>query len=383
MLPEILWCPPPNSDGQDARDLRRLISDANVSPGAIAAAAVRVDGVFHAFSLCCGGRRPASPEPILGDEWYDLASVTKSIFALVVARMVRQGRMRFDAPLASYLSWARGTPAGGATVEALLAHRAGLQAHIEFFAPLRDGQSFCREEALLRAACATTEHVDANAPLYSDLGYLLLGEAVRTLSGGEALGDVVLRELHALGLSGLSPISHLRPALLARVVPTETVEWRGGEICAAVHDDNAFAFAGTDMCGHAGLFGTATGVLKFACALLDIRDGRHPTMAPESLEPLLRRRSGGTLRAGFDGKSEASSCAGEFSSTEAFGHLGFTGTSFWCDPNHRIAVVLLSNRVCPTRDNARIKRARPLVHDLLTMGARTLRNIALRQTPQT
>jgi CubicO group peptidase (beta-lactamase class C family) len=79
----------------------------------------------------------------------------------------------------------------------------------------------------------------------------------------------------------------------------------------------------------------------------------------------VRERPGGTLRAGFDGKSEQGSSAGSLAGPRSFGHLGFTGTSLWCDPDADRAVVLLSNRVCPTRDNMRIRAARPAVHDAL------------------
>jgi len=85
----------------------------------------------------------------------------------------------------------------------------------------------------------------------------------------------------------------------------------------------------------------------------------------ERLEWLVRERPGGTLRAGFDGKSPAGSSAGSRLGPRSFGHLGFTGTSLWIDPDARIVVSLLTNRVCPTREHLAIRAARPWVHDAL------------------
>jgi len=125
-----------------------------------------------------------------------------------------------------------------------------------------------------------------------------------------------------------------------------------------VHDENAWALTGEGGSGHAGVFATLDAVLTFGRAVLDGLEG---------LEWLVRERPGGTLRAGFDGKShppEASS-AGERMGPRAFGHLGFTGTSLWIDPDARIVVALLTNRVCPTRDHLAIRAARPWAHDHL------------------
>jgi CubicO group peptidase (beta-lactamase class C family) len=140
--------------------------------------------------------------------------------------------------------------------------------------------------------------------------------------------------------------------------PTETVAWRGGAIVAAVHDENAWALTGKGGSGHAGIFATVDAVLAFGGALLEAAE--VPAYAW-----LFRERSGGTLRAGVDGKSAEGSSAGERMGPRTFGHLGFTGTSLWVDPDAGAVVVLLTNRVCPSRDNLAIRAARPWVHDAL------------------
>jgi CubicO group peptidase (beta-lactamase class C family) len=217
------------------------------------------------------------------------------------------------------------------------------------------------------------------APLYSDLGYVLAGEALTRTTGaedvGEVLGDAVARPLgleDALGSARMLESLGERVRFAERVVPSEVVPWRGGEVRGRVHDENAFALRGGGACGHAGMFGTVEAVLAFGVAALDaIARGKGPLATGDDLDWLVRPRHGGSLRAGFDGKSEGGgSTAGERAGRRTFGHLGFTGTSLWIDPDAEALVVLLTNRVHPTRENAAIRAARPHAHDaLFTMAA--------------
>ena len=130
----------------------------------------------------------------------------------------------------------------------------------------------------------------------------------------------------------------------------------------AVHDENAWAVSGYGGSGHAGIFATIDAVLAFGLAVLDRID---------DLGWLVRPRPGGTLRAGFDGKSDTGSSAGSRMHPTSFGHLGFTGTSLWIDPVARVVVSLLTNRVSPTRHHLAIREARPSAHDALFEAAMT------------
>jgi CubicO group peptidase (beta-lactamase class C family) len=252
-----------------------------------------------------------------------------------------------------------------------------LRAHVAWFETLRSSGQFQREVVLLEAANARREECTGTFPgggfpaLYSDLGYILLGEALQ-LVAGEPLGNVVERELRAAHVNELATAEHFGAALDTFGVPTEDSEWRGSSLLGEVHDDNAFMLSGKGMSGHAGLFGTASAVLRFGCVMLDAYHGHETHLSRSSAEHLLRKRPGHTLRAGFDGKSVHSSSIGERLGAETFGHLGFTGTSFWCDPEADMVVVLLSNRVCPTRDNPRLAPVRPLLHDLLATTAQKM-----------
>lgn len=308
---------------------------------------------------------------------FDLASVSKPVVATTLARLAARRQLPLQTPLADVLPEARGTASERVPLELLLAHRAGLDAHRPLFGPVLSGRPFRRDSTLRQAAdarrreCAGAPPSEGFPPVYSDLGYLLLGAAIEAALGCELDRAIDAEVAEPLGLElGSARMMRARRADFARAVaPTEVVPARGGLVRGVVHDENAWALAGHGAAGHAGLFGTAAAVLGFGQALLLARAGRSSWLSPPALEPLLRTRPGGTLRAGFDGKSGAASSAGTLSGSETFGHLGFTGTSLWCDPAAEIACALLTNRVHPTRDNPRIRAARPLVHDALFAAA--------------
>jgi len=320
--------------------------------------------------------KPISTEQ--GGAIFDLASLTKPMVAFAVAR-TGLDRAR---SLGSFLTEAHATPSEDVPLELLLAHRAGLEGHVPLYWPLTQGKKIDRRPALARAASARRADVAGSpprggfAPLYSDLGYLLAGEALARAERARDAGEVVeLRVVAALELCdelGTARTLEARGIGFAeRVVPTEIVGWRGGEVRGRVHDENAWALAGDGGEGHAGMFGTAGAVLAFGCAALDAVARRDGPLACGDVHWLVAERPGGTLRAGFDTKSEHGSSAGERAGPRTFGHLGFTGTSLWIDPDADAVVVILTNRVYSTRDNSKIRLARPLAHDaLFTMAAR-------------
>ena len=270
------------------------------------------------------------------DALFDLASVTKSFFAVACARARLREKL------------IRGVP-----LELMLAHRAGFPAHLPLFAPLVDGARV-EVAAAIESAWASRSGPLPSPPLYSDVGYLLAGHAV----AGERVDDFIRSHVP------IADVGSARQMDMTRAVPTEHVAWRGGEVRGHVHDENAWALGGDGACGHAGLFGTIDAVLRFGAFVLD-----QLLRSDGELEWLVREREGGTLRAGFDGKSPEGSSAGTVLGPRSFGHLGFTGTSVWIDPDARVVVALLTNRVCPTRENVKIREARPRVHDALAQLA--------------
>jgi serine-type D-Ala-D-Ala carboxypeptidase len=316
------------------------------------------------------------------DAFFDLASLTKPMTALAVARASLEKRR-----LGTLLEVARGTPTEDATLELLLAHRAGLEANLPLFRPLAEGRTVDVNEALKEAAKARRPDAKGPitplgfAPIYSDLGYLLAGQALAGAVGVADAGDAIAKLVVApLGLERELGTARALEALgkpvrfAERVMATEVVAWRGGEIRGRVHDENAFALTGDGASGHAGMFGTVGAVLAFGAATLDaIARGRGPLATDDDLDWLVRPRQGGTLRAGFDGKTDGGgSTAGERCGPRTFGHLGFTGTSLWIDPDAEAIVTLLTNRVHPTRESSGIRAARPRAHDelfALALGA--------------
>lgn len=306
--------------------------------------------------------------------FFDLASLTKPMTAFAVAR---SGLDR-SAPISAYLQEAKGTRSENATLELLLSHRAGLEAHVALYRPLVEGKPFDRSAALIealnavRSECVGPIPAEGFAPVYSDLGYILVGEALGRAFPSEGFEREVARELEKVALDfqvgrwvtdrDLGSAKMLREGVLDfahLVVPTEVVAWRGGEIRGHVHDENAWALNGDALSGHAGMFGTIEAVLRFGTIA-------HDAIANEpSMEWLARPRPGGTLRAGFDGKSDEGSSAGTRCGARTYGHLGFTGTSLWIDPDAQAVIALLTNRVHPTRENVAIRAARPRIHDAL------------------
>ncbi len=312
-----------------------------------------------------------------GARLFDLASLTKPMTALAAIRAGIDPR----APLGTLLAEARGTASEGAPLELLLAHRAGLAAHRALYAPLVRGDrvdvgAALREAADARRPDARGPVPDAGFdPVYSDLGYLLAGEAIARAVGAKDAGEAIERlVLEPLGIAGQAGTVR---DLASRGVdgpfaPTEEVAWRGGVVCGAVHDENAWALSGHGGSGHAGIFGTIDAVLTFGAAVLDAVDGRGP-LGDRPVGWLVRERPGGTLRAGFDGKSESGSSAGTRLGPRSFGHLGFTGISVWLDPDAEVVVALLTNRVFPSREHVAIREARPWAHDSLFDRAVLLR----------
>ena len=353
------------------RLVRELVVDARAAPGAVIAVSV---GQRRALGAAGKLTRSAAGAPVTAKTPWDLASVTKPFLAAAVARLCRRGALSFDTPLATLLPEARGTASGNVSIELLLAHRAGLAAHLPLFDVLRAKRPFERAPALRQAAearraeCRGAAPSGGFAPLYSDLGYLLVGEALER-AAGIPLDEIVWREVcEPLGLDvGSARVWRARDArAFSEVAPTEVVAWRGGSLRGVVHDENAWAFAGHGSAGHAGLFGTAGSVCTFGEALLSALAGeRDDWLRTAELQPLVRIRPGGSLRAGFDGKSAGASAAGARAGPGTFGHLGFTGTSLWCDPEASLVSVVLSNRVCPSRDDVRFRAVRPRLQDAL------------------
>jgi CubicO group peptidase (beta-lactamase class C family) len=202
--------------------------------------------------------------------------------------------------------------------------------------------------------------------LYSDLGLILLGEILERVAGEPIEAFARKRILDPLGMRD----TLFRPpkALLPRIAPTEVVAERGGLVHGVVHDENAMALGG--VAPHAGLFGTAPDLARFAQMMLNGGVFEHKRIVSAAT---LARFTGqvrvpGSSRAYGWEKPTGENSAGARLSAAAFGHTGFTGTSLWIDPAQKLFVALLTNRVHPTRENSQIPRVRRAVHDAVVEG---------------
>ena len=331
---------------------------------------------------------------------YDLASLTKVVGTTTAAMiLVEDGRLDLDAPVVEYLPWwAAGDPAKeSVTVRHLLLHRAGLPPFRPFYLEMEGRDAYrtaVREVAL--------DYDPGTRTVYSDVGSMTMAFIIERLSGqglDEFLDERVWKRL------GMSD-THFRPAdaLRDRIAPTEVdTLFRNMHVHGVVHDENAYAMGG--VAGHAGLFSTASDLAVLAQTLLDggrvagceredsdhggadtggtVREdanapiesicaagvaGPVRLVSEETVEAFTRRFDSQASRAlGWDTPGDESS-AGDYFTRSAFGHTGFTGTSIWIDPELDMFVVLLTNRVNPTRNNAKHIPLRRAVHDLAALA---------------
>jgi CubicO group peptidase (beta-lactamase class C family) len=255
----------------------------------------------------------------------------------------------------------------------LLAHSSGLPAYEKLFL-----RAHTREQLLEAAFTKALANDPGSRAEYSDIGFILLGVALERLAD-ETLDRFCQREI--MGPLGMIHTTFNPAAALRSGIPptADDQTFRHRIIQGEVQDENASVMGG--VAGHAGLFATAMDVATFAHAMLRVDDGAtgvlarpHSGPGPKSGKPLCRPETislfttretspEGTSRAlGWDTPSSPSQ-SGRFFSARSFGHLGFTGTSLWIDPERELSVTLLTNRTWPDCANQAIKQVRPKFHD--------------------
>jgi serine-type D-Ala-D-Ala carboxypeptidase len=309
-----------------------------------------------------------SRRPMTMDTMFDLASLTKPLATTTaLMRLVESGRVRLDAPISAYLSAFNTSEPASPTLRQLLSHCSGLPAWRPYYQeidpawPQRD-----RRQAVYAAIHREPPIMPPGMIVqYSDAGFILLGELVEMLSGTpldefchrEVFGTLQLADLRFLNLTQPQPT-------VVSYASTEDCPWRGRILTGEVHDENAWVMGG--VAGHAGLFGTARQVWQFAQRLLDGLRGRAWLVSTATLRTFTTRQGlpeGSTWALGWDTPTPGESSAGRYFAPTAIGHLGFTGTSLWIDPAQQVIVVLLTNRVHPSRQREGIRAFRPLIHD--------------------
>lgn len=338
--------------------LDRAVSD-HAFPGGVLAVGHENRLAVHPFGHLTYASKsaPVSPQTI-----YDAASLTKVVVTTTeVMHLTEIGVLRLESPLTRYLpEWAAGPqPAwrAKATLADLLRHSAGLPPHRPFYESARGYPAIIQ-----RALAEPLDYEPGSKIVYSDLDFMLLGEIVRRVTGRgidlAALGDV----FGPLGMKG----SMFNPPrrLWARIAPTEEDASRGKQpVRGQAHDGNAFAMGGA--AGHAGLFTTAGDLAAFCQMLLNGGIYAHRRLLERATIAIFTARQtigGESYGLGWNVPTAGSS-SGQYFSAVSFGHTGFTGTSIWIDPEKKLFVVLLTNRVHPSAENIQIRQVRPALHD--------------------
>lgn len=342
--------------------------EGGVFPGATAGFAF-LDDAPSEWSVGAAGKLAPGEATVLPNTPYDLASLTKPVVAMASLRLVQARRMSLCDSVAAHLPRLARTQAADRTLRELLSHRAGLEAWQPLYA-LASGPVGSKERwhsALLLAADACDQ--PRGATLYSDLGYILAGAMVAAAGGrplGETVEGEVLRPARRNGAMFFP--AHLagqeKENFLRNVAPTELCAFRHRLPRGEVHDENCASLGG--IAGHAGLFGDVRGVLAFGVMVLASlrREGGHlgQELMVRATPP---EGNSGEYGLGWDQGARGSSAAGTRLGPRTFGHLGFTGTSLFVDPDTGVAVALLSNRVHPSRHNTAIRQFRPHFHNAI------------------
>jgi serine-type D-Ala-D-Ala carboxypeptidase len=303
-----------------------------------------------------------SPAVVTGT-LFDVASLTKVVATTTMAAILyERGLLELDATVAGTIPEFLADACGEAdarrrdvTFRMLLAHTSGLPAYEKLFLKAHS------PEDLLRAAFTTSLSADPGTRAeYSDIGFITLGAALERIAQ-EPLDLYCQREIFgplAMTHTTFNPPAEARK----RVAPTadERNGFRRKIIQGEVQDENGFILGG--VAGHAGLFSTAEDLAVFAHAMLS---GGRPILRPETVAVFTRRESApvGTSRAlGWDTPSTPSQSGIHFGPA-SFGHLGYTGTSLWIDPDRQLSITFLTNRTWPDCANQAIKKVRPEFHD--------------------
>jgi len=335
--------------------LDRAVAD-SAFPGAmvIVGSHDRILASYGAGHLDWGGR--VTPAPNDSTLW-DMASLTK-VIALTSAMMqlVESGSVDLDAPVQRYLPTWVGPNKDKVTVRHLLTHSSGLPAWRPLYKEAADA------DAAMQLAYATPlDTLPGVRMVYSDIGGILMGEIVRAVSG-ERIDQYFAKHI-AVPLKLHESVFLPPPALVPRIAPTEIDPWRQRQLRGEVHDENAFMLGGVSA--HAGLFSSGRDLARIAQLYLNhgalgtVRIWKAETIAQFTTvqDSLFSNRA-----LGWETPTGTNS-AGHLMKRPAFGHTGFTGTSIWIDPSRDLFIVLLTNRVNPTRANTKITAVRQALAD--------------------
>jgi CubicO group peptidase (beta-lactamase class C family) len=337
--------------------LDRAVAD-SAFPGAYAIVGTH-DRILASYGA---GHLDWAPSPVPNDStMWDMASLTKVIaMTSAMMQLVEQGKVELDAPVQRYLPAWTGANKEKVTVRQLLTHSSGLPAWRPLYKEATDAAS-----AAALAYATPLDTLPGIRMVYSDIGGFLMGEIVRVVSGERI--DEYFRKYIAVPLKLRESVFLPPAAFLPRIAPTEVDPWRQRHLRGEVHDENASMLGGVS--GHAGLFSSARDLARIAQlylnhgALAGVRIWKPATIVQFTT---VQDSAFSNRALGWETPTGNNS-AGHLMKRPAFGHTGFTGTSIWIEPAHDVFIVLLTNRVNPTRANTKIGGVRQALADSVMM----------------
>jgi serine-type D-Ala-D-Ala carboxypeptidase len=343
-----------------APDFKRLDSLMNgavrdsVFPGASLAVIYRGKTVYHkAFGRLTYDAKSA---PADTTTIYDAASLTKAVVTTSIAmQLVERDSLDLQAPVSRFRPGFAANGKSRITIEQLMRHVSGLRAHTYFAETCANTDEVLQaidRDALVFAPGTKTE--------YSDLNFILLGNIVEQVTGRSLAANFRERFSAPLGMN--STMFTPPPSLAQRIAPTgEDGVWKLPRPRPLVNDQNAALLGG--ISGHAGLFTTTGDLCRMVRMLMNGGELDGNRYIKASTVRMFLRKTEWPRAIGWDSVTTGKSSAGTRFSEKSWGHLGYTGTSIWVDPEKDLAVILLSNRVWPTAENIKIRKFRPVLHD--------------------
>ncbi|WP_300459047.1 serine hydrolase domain-containing protein [Desulfobacula sp.] len=348
------------------RTIKQAISK-GVFPGAVLLCAVNQKIVLHESY---GMANVFKQEKMRKDHIFDLASLTKPLAtALAISKLIEWHQVSLDQTLGSILTEFKSTEKTNITIDMLLRHTSGFPAHKEYFKKIIPANKNPNQYLRHLLVHEVLENKIDTCQVYSDLGFMVLSWIIETITGQRLdrfVSDQVYTplEIEDLFFIDLNQKKDRFHPYAQKMVATQQCPWRRRLLVGEVDDENAWAVGGIQ--GHAGLFGGAGGIYTLCCEILNaVQNTPTTVLAPDIIKRFVVRKNHGDMVAGFDTPSKENSASGRYFSTLSLGHLGFTGTSFWIDPETSVIIVLLTNRGHPLRSNEGINIFRPQLHDLI------------------
>lgn len=346
--------------------------DQGVFSGISAGVSVYKDRLYKR-GLFSGGwtRFDEAAHPIQRDTLFDLASLTKPLCTtLCVLYLIATGKIRCNDSLLSFFDIKNPGEKRKIEIQHLLNHSSGLPSYKPYFEKFKSEYLIENQEYIVQKILQEPlEYSPGKTCRYSDLGFILLGALVEKIAGMDLENAYRTFIIDPLGLSP-SPcflsLARQTPVQKELIAATEYCGWRKKQIQGEVHDEHSWLMGG--VAGHAGLFGSIEGVLTLCEYILNMwkKRAEHAVFPNALLQWALETKHPiESWCFGFDTPSQGRSSSGSYFSPRSVGHLGFSGTSFWIDPEKDIVIVLLTNRIYPTRMNTKIKEFRPFFHDYL------------------